>query len=91
MSETKNAAIATRELENMSKNISTQMIETNKGSVAMQKMVSEVVALQLKRKIHEDKLDLLWAAMENQGFFLAGIICQPALKTGAPLSIVNAG
>lgn len=63
---TKADGVATRELENMGKNITSQTVEINKGSIAMQKMISEVVHLQQKASQHEDKINLAWAHIEKK-------------------------
>ena len=63
---TKADGVATRELENMGKNITSQTVEINKGSIAMQKMISEVVHMQQKASQHEDKINLAWAHIEKK-------------------------
>ncbi len=59
-------AIATRELENMGKNVTSQTMEINKGSIAMQKMVADIVHMREKSKQHSEKMDIAWALLEKR-------------------------
>ena len=58
--------VKTRELENMGKNITSQTVELNKGSIAMQKTISDIVHMREKTKQHSDKMDIAWALLEKR-------------------------
>lgn len=55
----------TKHLENMGKNVMEQTREVNKGSVAMQKTITDVNNAKMKMKAHEDKMELKWADVEK--------------------------
>mgnify|MGYP003652632165 CR=1 FL=1 len=63
---TKNSAEGTKHLENMGKNVSTQMDDQSKASNQMQKMLKDVGLARLTQKQHNDKMDILWAQVEKK-------------------------
>jgi DNA-binding transcriptional regulator YiaG len=66
----KNSAEGTKHLENMGKNVSTQMDDQSKASNQMQKLMKDVSQTRLQQQQHNDRMEILeastWAQVEQK-------------------------